>query len=105
MEGGSTIEDSVQACQAFERAGVDLLDISGGFCGYTHPTCKQQGYFSEITAKIKQQVSIPVLLTGGITTADAANALLVEQKADLIGVGRAILQNSHWAKEALQILS
>ena len=73
--------------------------------GILTPPCKQQGYFSEITAKIKQQVSIPVLLTGGITTADAANALLVEQKADLIGVGRAILQNSHWAKEALQILS
>ena len=105
MEGGSSIEDSVQACQAFERAGVDLLDISGGLYGYTHPTCKQQGYFSEITEKIKQQVSIPVLLTGGITTADAANTLLVEQKADLIGVGRAILQNSHWAKEALQVLS
>ena len=33
MPGGTTVEDSVRACQLLEQAGVDLLDISGGFCG------------------------------------------------------------------------
>ena len=45
------------------------------------------------------QVSVPVLLTGGITTGACAEQLLVEDKADLIGVGRAILKDSTWASK------
>ncbi len=100
-EGGSTIEDSVNACVAFEKEGVNLLDISGGFCGFIHPSNKEQGYFNEITQAIKEKVSIPVLLTGGIVDVKAAEQLLEEKKADLIGVGRAILKDSNWAKEAM----
>jgi NADPH2 dehydrogenase len=49
-------------------------------------------------------VSIPVILTGGITEIEAAEKLLAEKKADLIGVGRAILQDSNWAKQAIETL-
>ncbi len=100
--GGSTIQDSITAAVEFERSGIDLLDISGGFCGYTNPNSKEQGYFSEITEEIKKHVSIPVLLTGGIKDKDAANRLLMENKADMIGVGRSILKDSTWAKRAMQ---
>ncbi|WP_346668183.1 hypothetical protein [uncultured Subdoligranulum sp.] len=40
---------------------------------------------------------IPVLLTGGVTTLAQARALLEEGSADLIGVGRAIFRDPHWA--------
>lgn len=102
-EGGSTIEDAVNACIAFEKQGVNLFDISGGFCGYIHPSNKEQGYFNEITQAIKEKVSVPVLLTGGIVDVQAAEQLLEEKKADLIGVGRAILKDSNWAKEAMNL--
>ncbi|MCF0115042.1 MAG: NADH:flavin oxidoreductase, partial [Erysipelotrichaceae bacterium] len=36
-EGGSTIEDALAAAKAFEAAGVDLLDISGGMNGFVIP--------------------------------------------------------------------
>lgn len=101
MEGGTTIEDSVLACIAFEKAGIDLLDISGGFCGYTNPNSKEQGYFAEITQAIKKCISIPVILTGGVTDPRVAEALLERCKADLIGVGRAILKDSGWAERAV----
>lgn len=105
MPGGSSIQDSVAAAQEFERAGIDLLDISGGFCGFTNPDNKEQGYFSEITEAIKKHVTIPVLLTGGIVNGTAADRLLLENKADLIGVGRAILKDSEWAKKTMQKLA
>lgn len=54
MDGGSSINDSIKAAKIFEEAGVDLLDISGGFCGYINPNIKEQGYFSEITEAIKK---------------------------------------------------
>ncbi|WP_378955117.1 NADH:flavin oxidoreductase [Pelosinus sp. sgz500959] len=103
--GGTTIEDSLLAAKEFEKAGVDILDISGGFCGYIIPDgSDEQGYFAPLTAAIKKVVSIPVILTGGITDAKIAEQLLAEGKADLIGVGRAVFKNSEWAKQAIETL-
>lgn len=72
MEGGITIEDSVIAAKEFERAGVDLLDISGGYCITVYPISKAQGYFAELSEPIRKAVAIPVMLTGGIVTPQAA---------------------------------
>lgn len=104
MEGGTTIQDSQIAAKEFEKSGINILDISGGFSGYTVPGLSGQGYFAPLTEAIKQVVSIPVILTGGITEVQAAEQLLAEGKADLIGVGRAILNNSNWAQQAIKSL-
>lgn len=103
-EGGNTIEDSKIAAVEFEKAGVDILDISGGFCGYIVPELSGQGYFAPLAAALKEVVSIPVILTGGITEPQAAEQLLQEGKADLVGVGRAIFKDSNWAKNAIESL-
>lgn len=102
MEGGSTREDGAAAAVIFEREGVDLLDVSGGLCSYVRPGVKEQGYFGELTEAMRARVSVPVLLTGGVTEARAADALLA--KADLIGVGRAILKDSQWAEQAMKTI-
>ncbi len=101
MDGGITLADSLYACQKLEEAGVDLLDISGGFCGYTNPEIAEPGYFSGLTQAIKQVVRVPVICTGGIREPGTAEVLLQEGKADLIGVGRAILKDSDWARKAM----
>ena len=49
-------------------------------------------------------MGIPVLLTGGITTADQAEKLLKTNAADLIGVGRAMSQDSKWTEKNLSVL-
>ena len=103
-EGGIVIDDSQIAAQAFEKAGVNILDISGGFSGYMVPGLSGQGFFAPLSEAIKKVVSIPVILTGGITEVQAAEQLLTEGKADLIGVGRAILSDSKWAEKAINSL-
>ena len=97
-EGGATEEDAVEACRLLQQAGADLLDISGGMCSYVRPGHKEPGYFSSMTEKIKSAVSTPVLLTGGIQTMDDAEQMLQNDKADLIGVGRALFKDAHWAE-------
>ncbi|SHI66859.1 NADH:flavin oxidoreductase / NADH oxidase family protein [Desulfosporosinus lacus DSM 15449] len=103
-EGGITIEDSQIAAKEFEKAGITILDISGSFLGYKSPGSSEQGYFSPLTEAIKKVVSIPVILTGGITDPQAAEKSLLAEKADLIGVGRAVQQDSQWAKQAIETL-
>ena len=103
-KGGTTIEDSKLAAIKFVAAGVDVIDVSGGFCGYVHPEDQGQGYFAGLAEAIRGQVSVPVILTGGVTEAAAAERLLHEGKADLIGVGRAVMADSGWAQRAVESL-
>ena len=105
IDGGITIEDSLVAAGELEKAGADMLDISAGFSGFKVEGLAGQGYFAPLSEAIKKVVSVPVMLTGGITEIKHAERLLSENKADLIGVGRAILKDSGWAKRAIESVS
>lgn len=95
---GSTINDSVKASIEFEKAGLDILDVSGGMCFFTRAGHNESGYFSDMTEKIKEEVSIPVILTGGIKSKSEADQLLRDKKSDMIGIGRAISRKENWAE-------
>lgn len=41
------------------------------------------------------------MLTGGIKDIQSAEALLKQQKADMIGVGRPMLKDAQWALTAI----
>ena len=96
LPGGSKEEDAAQAGKLLEAAGVDLLDLSGGMCFYMRPGHLEAGYFSSMSEKVNASVSVPVLLTGGVHKPGDAEALLQGGKADLIGVGRALLKDAAW---------
>ena len=98
--GGATEEDAVAACRLLEAAGADLLDLSGGMCSYVRPGHPEAGYFGSMTERIKAAVTVPVLLTGGVQNVSDAERLLKEEKADLIGVGRALFKDAHWREHA-----
>lgn len=104
MEGGVTIEDSIAAANIFKELGVCILDVSGGLCRFDVEGLSGQGYFSPLSEAIKSKVDIPVILTGGISDPVAAEALLEQNKADLIGVGRAVLKDSNWARQAIETM-
>lgn len=105
-EGGNTKEDAPKmAALLAEKASLDVLDISGGLGGYILPgKTHTQGYFSELTKLIRPVCNLPLILTGGITSITAADKLLLEDKADLIGVGRSMLSDSNWAENELALL-
>ena len=104
-DGGTTLDHSIEAAQILKEAGVDLLDITGGFAGYTNPHTENQGYFRELTEGIKKEVDIPTILTGGITDLSAADELVSSGSTDLVGIGRPILKDSAWLKNQLDQLN
>ncbi len=102
MKGGSKKEDIPASSRIFAESGADLLDISGGFNGFTIKGNTQPGWFSDLSRLAKESVQIPILLTGGIRTAADAELLLRNGAADLIGIGRAMLKTPDWAVTALK---
>ena len=95
-ENGVSLDESISVSKMFESAGIDVLDISGGFCGYTGNGLEGQGYFKELSKPLKDELNIPVILTGGVTEIQAAESLLVDGQADLIGVARALMKDHEW---------
>ena len=103
---GTTIEHAQEFAMKLEAAGVDILDISGGLCGSRPPQLQNiQGYFVPLAQKIKQVVDIPVIGVGGVNDPDFANKIIQEEQVEIIAVGRAILQDPDWVKNAIYQLS
>lgn len=105
MDGGSRIEEIPDAIKAFESAGADMIDISGGMMGFMRPGHTEPGYFRELGLAAKTVATVPIMLTGGVITAQDAESLLQEGAADLVGVGRAMLNDPDWSVKALQTTS
>ena len=101
QEGGAMAAEAPLAAKLFAAAGCDLLDVSGGLNGFMIRGVSTPGWFGDLSQTIRGAVDIPVLLTGGVQTKEQAERLLAEGKADLIGVGRAILRDADWAAKAL----
>ena len=101
MPGGSTEEDAVRASVLLEETGADLLDISGGMCGFIVKGLPEPGYFASMSEKIRKAVSVPVLMTGGVKTYQEAEKLICDGKADLIGIGRELFRNAHLLEESI----
>ncbi len=102
MPGGSTVADGARAARILQQAGADLIDISGGHCGYKGTGSKEEGYFGDASRAVKEAVDVPVVVTGGIVSAEGAESVLAHGKADAVGVGRAVLRDSSWAQQTIE---
>ena len=101
MEGGNTLADAAEAAKILEADGVDFFDLSGGMTGISVEGRKMAGYFSDMSAAVKAAVDVPVMLTGGIWSAQVGEEFLQSGAADLIGVGRAMLADHRWAEKQM----
>ena len=101
MEGGSEIKDIPEAIKCLEKTGVDLIDVTAGMMGFMRPGHTEPGYLKDLGLAAKSVASLPIILTGGVQTAEDAEKLLTDGACDLVGVGRAILKDAEWATKAL----
>ncbi len=76
---------------------LDLLDVSSGGVTSVVPNIRfDPGYQVSFAAEIRAGVNIPVLTGGLITTAPEIEAILQEEKADFVWMGRELLRNPYW---------
>lgn len=101
MYGGLTVDDAHWIALRLVRAGVDVLDLSGGLGGYDGAG---QGYFVYLAEALKPVVDIPIMISGGIKDPAFANHLVTTGKTDLVGVGRSLLEDPDWVKKGMEQL-
>jgi 2,4-dienoyl-CoA reductase-like NADH-dependent reductase (Old Yellow Enzyme family) len=78
--------------------------VSGGLQG-ARGAAKGPGYFVPYAAAIKASVDVPVIVTGGIRDPLFADQVVRQNQADLVGIGRAMLEDADWARKAIDALS
>ncbi len=105
-KGGVDEADAPQFAQWLQGVGVDMLHVAQanhtGNLADTIPPMGVQPYafFADIAGAVKKAVSIPVSTAGRIIDPAMAEGVLKSGKADMIGIGRALLADPDWTNKA-----
>jgi 2,4-dienoyl-CoA reductase (NADPH2) len=100
---GSCWEEVVQLAKAVEEAGATLLNTGIGWHEARIPTIASMvpaAAFSSVTKKLKPEISIPLITSNRINTAEVANALLEEGVADMVSMARPFLADPAFPNKA-----
>ena len=106
VEGGLSLQDSVQVGLWLKERGVDILDCSGGGAvpdargAIGNRTAEQP----EMAGQLKESTGMPVMAVGGITDPQQAEMLIASSKADIVLLGRELMRDPHWALTAAKAL-
>ncbi|MDR1852823.1 MAG: NADH:flavin oxidoreductase/NADH oxidase [Propionibacteriaceae bacterium] len=94
VDGGWTVEESVELARLLKDRGVDMIDVSSGG-NVLAPIPKDVDYQIPLAAAVRK-AGLPVSAVGRITEARQAQSILDEGLADAVSVGRAALRDPHW---------
>src|SRR5438128_5401656 len=103
---GWALDDSVALANELRTAGVDVIDCSSGGMG-GDPMAEgtlTYGYQVPYAARIRQEAGIKTMAVGLITNGRQAEAILQNEQADLIAIGREFLSDPHWPLHAAEAL-
>lgn len=101
IEGGLTVTDAVALGLELKSIGVDYLVPSIGLLNSQFAAPKTEpGYMVHFAERIRRDVGLPTMATGMILKPQQANAVVTDGQADMVGIGRALLNDPRWAWHA-----
>jgi len=103
-DDGITPEEAVACARALKDAGLDYVDVSSGGVQADIRNPTGPCYNAELAARVKHEAGIATRAVGSIVTAQQAQALIAEGKADMVALARAMLDDPHWGWHAAQAL-
>lgn len=104
VEGGWTVEESVELARRLKTEGVDLIDCSSGGGVADAKVPVGPGYQVQFAERIRREAGIATAAVGLITEAAQADAIVREGRADIVLLARELLRDPHWPLRAAQIL-
>ena len=106
IDGGWTIDDTVNLSRLLKDAGCDLIDCSSGGVAPVRFTEMDigPGYQVQFAEAVRRGAGIASGAVGLITDAEHAESILQEGKADVVLVARAAMRNPYFAVAAAEQL-
>lgn len=115
QKGGFTEEESLEVIETLSNLGIDLVEISGG--NYENPamaqgakaeqtgtkasTREREAYFLAFAEKVRAQVDVPLMVTGGFRTGDGMAAAIESGATDMIGLARPLAVDPDFPRRIL----
>lgn len=103
VEQGSDWASIVTQAKAVEAAGATMITTGIGWHEARIPTIAAmvpRGAFSGVTAKLKPDVSIPLVATNRINTVNVAENIVSAGDADMVSMARPFLADAEFPKKA-----
>lgn len=105
VEGGSSWDEIVLLAKAIEKAGATLINTGIGWHEARIPTIATKvprAAFTKVTAKLRGEVSIPLITTNRINTPEIAEQVLAEGDADMVSMARPFLADPDFVNKAAE---
>ena len=102
---GQTWDEVVMLAKAIEAAGATLINTGIGWHEARIPTIATKvprAAFTKVTAKLRGEVSIPLITTNRINTPEVAEQVLAEGDADMVSMARPFLADPDFVNKAAE---
>lgn len=96
IDGGWTPEDTIVLAQEIERRGGSFIDVSTGGISTKAQIPLRPGYQVPFAMHIKERTAMAVMTVGLIADPRLADSIVASGQADLVSIGRAMLDDPRW---------
>lgn len=100
MPEGLTEDDFLAAAAMLKQAGVDLIDVSAGQTVPDQKPVYGRMFQTPFADAVRQDLDIPTMAVGNITTADQVNTIVLSGRADLVALARPHLADPYFTLHA-----
>jgi 2,4-dienoyl-CoA reductase-like NADH-dependent reductase (Old Yellow Enzyme family) len=101
---GWSLADSIVFAARLKAIGVDVVDCSSGGFSQSAVPPPEPLYQTPYAQAIRSETGIKTMAVGLITNAAAAEAIVAENRADLVALGREALSDPNWPLHAQRAL-
>ncbi len=106
VEGGWTLQDSIELSKKLKSTGADLIDCSSGFVTPDHRKYPfAPGWQVPFAQQIRKDASIATMAVGLITDPVQADGIIRNGKADIVLLAREMLRDPYWTYRAAKALN
>jgi anthraniloyl-CoA monooxygenase len=99
-ENGITEEEVVLIANAFKNAGADIINVSTGNTVENQQPQIGRMWQTPFSDLVRNETHIPTITTGYIQDIDQINTILLNGRADLVALGRPLLLDPNFVRNA-----
>lgn len=101
LPDGLNLNESKKFAKALSTMGIAYISVMGGtyesfFLPEIIQKSKSEGYMVDLAKEVKQEVDVPVITAGRISSGYIAEKILATRKADLLGLARVLWADPEW---------